>query len=197
MLRFVIVSEPDVVQQHVEYRHRDGGDKLADPQRCREIGVDKIIEYTRDEMKRVAAAENERRKSHMFFRTVHRFRKDHASADNRKDQIKDVKSRFSVFHPANPFHNTVLLKKARRSVLFSWRRRRDLNPCAGYPTYSLSRGAPSPLGYFSMVNLFKNIILSFFWRRGRDSNSWYLSISLVFKTSSINRSDTPPYLRKK
>ena len=32
-----------------------------------------------------------------------------------------------------------------------WRRRRDLNPRAGFPTYSLSRGAPSPLGYFSMV----------------------------------------------
>ena len=30
-----------------------------------------------------------------------------------------------------------------------WRRKRDLNPRAGYPTYSLSRGAPSPLGYFS------------------------------------------------
>ena len=37
--------------------------------------------------------------------------------------------------------------------LFTWRRRWDLNPCAGYPTYSLSRGAPSPLGYFSMVNI--------------------------------------------
>lgn len=27
-----------------------------------------------------------------------------------------------------------------------WRRTRDLNPRAGFPTYSLSRGAPSPLG---------------------------------------------------
>ena len=36
-----------------------------------------------------------------------------------------------------------------------WRRRWDLNPCAGYPTYSLSRGAPSPLGYFSMVKILK------------------------------------------
>ena len=33
---------------------------------------------------------------------------------------------------------------------------RDLNPRAGFPTYSLSRGAPSPLGYFRMLNL-KNI----------------------------------------
>ena len=36
---------------------------------------------------------------------------------------------------------------------FVWRRRRDLNPCASCPTYSLSRGAPSPLGYFS-INIF-------------------------------------------
>ena len=34
---------------------------------------------------------------------------------------------------------------------FLWRRKRDLNPRAGFPTYSLSRGAPSPLGYFSMA----------------------------------------------
>ena len=30
------------------------------------------------------------------------------------------------------------------------------------------------------------------WRRGRDSNPWSLSGSLVFKTSSLNRSDTSP-----
>ena len=35
-----------------------------------------------------------------------------------------------------------------------WRRKRDLNPRAGYPTYSLSRGAPSPLGYFCKCWLF-------------------------------------------
>ena len=34
---------------------------------------------------------------------------------------------------------------------FLWRRKRDLNPRAGFPTYSLSRGAPSPLGYFSKM----------------------------------------------
>ena len=33
-----------------------------------------------------------------------------------------------------------------------WRGKRDLNPRAGFPTYSLSRGAPSPLGYFRMLN---------------------------------------------
>ena len=41
---------------------------------------------------------------------------------------------------------------------FFWRRKRDLNPRAGFPTYSLSRGAPSPLGYFCVVN-YENIKL--------------------------------------
>ena len=67
-----------------------------------------------------------------------------------------------------------------------------MNPRASYPTYSLSRGAPSPLGYFSMVKT-KNPIIIKKWRRGRDSNSWSLAGSLVFKTSSLNHSDTSPY----
>ena len=51
-----------------------------------------------------------------------------------------------------------------QTVLFSfWRRKRDLNPRAGFPTYSLSRGAPSPLGYFSkmlktIIAAYRNII---------------------------------------
>ena len=75
-----------------------------------------------------------------------------------------------------------------------WRRKRDLNPRTGYPTYSLSRGAPSPLGYFSMCELYKTyeIMECARWRRRRDSNSWSLAGSLVFKTSSLNHSDTPP-----
>ncbi len=40
-------------------------------------------------------------------------------------------------------------------VLFIWRRRRDLNPRASCPTYTLSRGASSPLEYFSKVKMFK------------------------------------------
>ena len=42
-----------------------------------------------------------------------------------------------------------------------WRRTRDSNPRAGFPTYSLSRGAPSPLGYFSkMVKYIKSGIIN-------------------------------------
>ena len=36
---------------------------------------------------------------------------------------------------------------------FWWRRRRDLNSRAGYPTYTLSRGASSPLEYFCTCTL--------------------------------------------
>ena len=88
------------------------------------------------------------------------------------------------------------------TLLCFWRRKRDLNPRAGYPTYSLSRGAPSPLGYFSTCKVTKNMKMEkqgvkpawkSNWRRGRDSNPWSLARSLVFKTSSINHSDTPPW----
>ena len=34
-------------------------------------------------------------------------------------------------------------------AVFLWRRKRDLNPRDPFEPYSLSRGAPSPLGYFS------------------------------------------------
>ena len=96
--------------------------------------------------------------------------------------------------------NPSLMKKRAcpKGQALSWRRRRDLNPRAGFPTYSLSRGAPSPLGYFSMVNYHENFCssLDVKWRRGRDSNSWSLAGSLVFKTSSLNHSDTSPCLAR-
>ena len=72
-----------------------------------------------------------------------------------------------------------------------WRRKRDLNPRAGFPTYSLSRGAPSPLGYFSNGSVVSS---QGCWRRGWDSNPRSLAGSLVFKTSSLNHSDTSPYV---
>ena len=54
----------------------------------------------------------------------------------------------------NPIYSKeiTLPLRAVQSVCYTvscWRRKRDLNPRAGFPTYSLSRGAPSPLGYFS------------------------------------------------
>ena len=68
-----------------------------------------------------------------------------------------------------------------------WRRSRDLNPGTVLPVYSLSRGAPSPLGYFSKAECSE-------WRRERDSNPRCLAASLVFKTSAINHSAISPRL---
>ena len=43
------------------------------------------------------------------------------------------------------------IRSIRKDTSYFWRRRKDLNLRAGYPTYTLSRGASSPLEYFSMV----------------------------------------------
>ena len=77
-----------------------------------------------------------------------------------------------------------------------WRRRRDSNPRASFePAYALSRGASSPLEYFSMVAFSLNIQLPFKVFGGEDGIRTHGSFeSLVFKTSSLNRSDTSPRL---
>ena len=79
------------------------------------------------------------------------------------------------------------IKDKRHTLLgmpFAWRRRGDLNPRDGHPPYSLSRGASSPLEYFSTVKIFcvyslrsrhgKTCsgagALDIIWRRERDSN---------------------------
>ena len=62
-------------------------------------------------------------------------------------------------HPALRFKASPTKRKIRHtrmSMPYFWRRRKDLNLRAGYPTYTLSRGASSPLEYFStgvVVNL--------------------------------------------
>ena len=67
-------------------------------------------------------------------------------------------------------------KKAHPMVcFFVWRRRRDSNPRAGFPTYTLSRGASSAYLSTSPNRIMKN--MKKMWRRGRDSNSWYLRIT--------------------
>ena len=70
-----------------------------------------------------------------------------------------------------------------------------MNPRCGFPHYSLSRGAPSATWvllhiagqYEANDRHIRN------WRRERDSNPRYLSVSLVFKTSAINRSAISPH----
>ena len=57
--------------------------------------------------------------------------------------------------------HTAKTKRQALPVLLFWRRRRDLNPRASCPTYTLSRGASSPLEYFSKVKMFFEIFS--FW----------------------------------
>ena len=80
-----------------------------------------------------------------------------------------------------------------------------MNPCASLPTYSLSRGAPSPLGYISIacIHLYRSFWDGSFYRTlcpsGQNRFGGEGGIrthgsdeSLVFKTSSLNPSDTSP-----
>ena len=60
--------------------------------------------------------------------------------------------------PRLPLGFKSLRQQNKKAVLCTtslfWRRRRDLNPRASCPTYTLSRGASSPLEYFSKVKMF-------------------------------------------
>ena len=60
----------------------------------------------------------------------------------------------------------VKIDKLLSKLVDFWRRRKDLNLRAGCPTYTLSRGASSPLEYFSIkvseFLTFHNIISTFF-----------------------------------
>ncbi len=71
-----------------------------------------------------------------------------------------------------------------------WRRKRDLNPRDRFQPYSLSRGAPSPLGYFSTVNI-KNIKK---WRRGWDSNPRAREGKRFSRPPRYDHFDTSPQL---
>ena len=85
---------------------------------------------------------------------------------------------------------------------FSWRRRRDLNPRAGYPTYSLSRGAPSPLGYFCMVKLnltiYNQVVKPVInvWRREWDSNPRCLATRRFSRPFRYDHFGISPYSAK-
>ena len=78
-------------------------------------------------------------------------------------------------------------------VLFFWRRRRDSNPRVAFDTaYALSRGASSPLEYFSMVAFIRTIL--FLGKAGgEDGIRTHGSYETpVFRTGSLDRSDTSP-----
>ena len=70
----------------------------------------------------------------------------------------------------------------RMGIEHFWRRRKDLNLRAGYPTYTLSRGASSPLEYFSIKTARGSIdcpiIISIFFSF---VNSFSLNYPQIFK----------------
>ena len=99
----------------------------------------------------------------------------------------------------NPIYSKeiTLPLRAVQSVCYTvlcWRRKRDLNPRAGFPTYSLSRGAPSPLGYFCEWWTDKNIHI----REKLAERKGFEPLCLVGKRFSrpprYDRFDTSPWL---
>ena len=57
------------------------------------------------------------------------------------------------------FVNNFFQKNSNNSYFKSERRKRDLNPRAGYPTYTLSRGTSSATWVFLQSSLFDNMML--------------------------------------
>ena len=100
----------------------------------------------------------------------------------------------SVHHVPCKRNTSFANKKTRLRVLFCWRSRRDLNSRAGCPTYSLSRGASSPLEYYSMIIVFGyilNLRISK-WRRGWDSNPCGIAAKRFSRPPRYDRFDTSP-----
>ena len=110
-------------------------------------------------------------------------------------RICGIRSRFRAFLQISQQKSK---KKTLKQISVFWRRRRDSNSRAGHPAYSLSRGAPSPLGYFSMVNQLYEIRRKTGAEKRNGGESGIRTHgsfeSLVFKTSSLNHSDTSPHL---
>ena len=81
--------------------------------------------------------------------------------------------------------------------VFSWRRLRDLNPRDGYPPYALSRGASSANLSKSPDEVWYYYEKCSYKRYGGEGGirTHGSCESLVFKTSSLNHSDTSPYLQ--
>ena len=70
-------------------------------------------------------------------------------------------------------------------MCLNWRRRRDLNSRAGYPTYTLSRGASSPLEYFRIGDDKTDISSKKEVAEGKGFEPlWDCSLT-VFKTASL------------
>ena len=71
-----------------------------------------------------------------------------------------------------------------------------MNSRAGYPTYALSRGASSPLEYYSIYMVtFGIAYLIKKWRRGRDSNPCGVAPKRFSRPPRYDHFDTSPYIK--
>ena len=102
----------------------------------------------------------------------------------------------AIFNPDEGSHPSCGGKDKKESLAtkklqgcFFWRRKRDLNPRDTFAPYSLSRGAPSPLGYFSIVFscLHHQRVAERVGFEPTDARA-----SPVFKTGAFNRSAISP-----
>ena len=90
-LSLPIGSEPDIIHEHVENGHGDGGDELPDAQRRGKVCVHEVVEDTGNEMKSVPKPQRQCRRTHELPGSAIRPTQDHYAAENGKEQIKNVK----------------------------------------------------------------------------------------------------------
>ena len=92
----------------------------------------------------------------IFFRLRWSLRRENSTASTPTARCIRPRRR-SPLSPSRALGFKSLLQQNKKAVLCTtflfWRRRRDLNPRASCPTYTLSRGASSPLEYFSKVKM--------------------------------------------
>ena len=99
-------------------------------------------------------------------------------------------TRVGVFLPRTCHDKNILQKKSVITQTFLWRRKRDLNPRDAFTPYSLSRGAPSPLGYFSVcikLKVSQTAKIKMAERVGFEPTD--ACTSPVFKTGALNQLD--------
>ena len=80
----VIMTQPDVIKQHIKQGHGQGGNQLADAEGGGKICGKKIIQNPGHQVKCVPSAEDKRRSAHQPPGFVSRFSQHDASACDRE-----------------------------------------------------------------------------------------------------------------
>ena len=104
-----VSAQPQAIHKHIEDRHRDRSHEFADPEPHGKIGVDKVIQHSRDKVERVPAAEDQRGKAHQFSDLVFARAKNEYPRRDGKQEINYIKRAFSVFHDISPLSSSLSL----------------------------------------------------------------------------------------